>query len=116
MSLEQPFEATVGNRLLQALANGLGQFRALTRNEEIEGRGVVQGQVLVDRQIQVAGPTDRLVTVYRGVDRETYSCMPVCQRRVTLGDGDNYFKSVLEQAGTMSSTASGSAASGPKAN
>ena len=74
------------------------------------------GQVLVDRQIQVAGPTDRLVTVYRGVDRETYSCMPVCQRRVTLGDGDNYFKSVLEQAGTMSSTASGSAASGPKAN
>ncbi|MGC2777961.1 MAG: pilus assembly protein N-terminal domain-containing protein, partial [Bradyrhizobium sp.] len=51
------------------------------------------GQVLIDRQIQVAGPTDRLVTVYRGVDRETYSCMPVCQRRVTLGDGDSYFNS-----------------------
>ncbi|MGJ4926868.1 pilus assembly protein N-terminal domain-containing protein [Bradyrhizobium sp. HKCCYLS2038] len=70
------------------------------------------GQVLVDRQIQVAGPTDRLVTIYRGVDRETYSCMPVCQRRVTLGDGDTFFKSALDQAGTMSSTASGSAASG----
>jgi len=69
------------------------------------------GQVLIDRQIQVAGPTDQLVTVYRGVDRETYSCMPVCQRRVTLGDGDTYFKSVLDQAGTMSSQAAGNAAS-----
>ncbi len=57
MSLEQPFEATVGNRLLQSLANGLGQFRALTRNEEIEGRGVVQGQVLVDRQVQPGSST-----------------------------------------------------------
>lgn len=74
------------------------------------------GQVLIDRQIQVAGPTDRLVTVYRGVDRETYSCMPICQRRVTLGDGDSYFKSVLDQAGTMSSQAAGNAASAPKTN
>src|SRR5246127_5752595 len=48
------------------------------------------GEVLVDRTIQVEGPSDRLVTVYRGVERETYSCMPVCQRRVTLGDDDKY--------------------------
>ena len=46
------------------------------------------GEVLVDRVIQVEGPTDQLVTVYRGVERESYSCMPICQRRVTLGDGD----------------------------
>jgi hypothetical protein len=65
------------------------------------------GEVLVDRQIQVEGPTEALVTVYRGVDRETYSCTPVCQRRVTLGDGDNYFKSVSDQANSLSSQASG---------
>jgi Pilus formation protein N terminal region len=69
------------------------------------------GEVLVDRLIQVEGPTDQLVTVYRGVERETYSCMPVCQRRVTLGDGDNYFKSVMDQAGTLSNQAAGSASS-----
>ena len=40
------------------------------------------GEILVDRVIQVEGPTDQLVTIYRGVDRESYSCMPVCQRRV----------------------------------
>jgi Pilus formation protein N terminal region len=64
------------------------------------------GEVLVDRVILVEGPTDQLVTVYRGVDRETYSCMPICQRRATLGDGDTYFKSVMDQAGTLSSQAS----------
>ena len=68
------------------------------------------GEILVDRLIQVEGPTDQLVTVYRGVDRETYSCMPICQRRVTLGDGDSYFKSVMDQAGSLSNQAAGSAA------
>lgn len=72
------------------------------------------GQVLVDRQIQVEGPTDQLVTVYRGVDRETYSCMPVCQRRITLGDGETYFKATMDQAGTLSSQASGSGAAAAK--
>ena len=68
------------------------------------------GEVLVDRVIQVEGPTDQLVTVYRGVQRETYSCMPVCQRRMTLGDGDDYFKAVSDQASTLSGQASGTAA------
>ena len=53
------------------------------------------GEVLVDRVIQVEGPTDQMVTVFRGVERESYSCMPVCQRRVTLGDGENYFKATI---------------------
>jgi Flp pilus assembly secretin CpaC len=72
------------------------------------------GEVLVDRQIQVDGPTDQLVTIYRGVERESYSCMPVCQRRVTLGDADNYFKATMGQAGALSDQASGAAAAAAK--
>ena len=72
------------------------------------------GDVLVDRQIQVEGPTERLVTVYRGVERESYSCAPICQRRITLGDGENYFKTAIDQAGSLSSQASGAAAAGAK--
>jgi hypothetical protein len=72
------------------------------------------GEILVDRVIQVEGPTDQLVTVYRGIDRESYSCMPICQRRITLGDGENYFKSTMDQAGSLSSQATGSAAAGGK--
>jgi Flp pilus assembly secretin CpaC len=72
------------------------------------------GQVLVDRVIQVEGPTDQLVTVYRGVERESYSCMPICQRRVTLGDGEGYFKSTIDQASALSGQAGGSAAAAAK--
>jgi hypothetical protein len=68
------------------------------------------GEVLVDRMIQVEGPSDRLVTVYRGIDRETYSCVPMCQRRVTLGDDDKYFQNGLTQSGTLNAMASGSGA------
>ena len=67
------------------------------------------GEVLVDRVIQVEGPTDKVVTIYRGVDRESYSCMPICQRRVTLGDGEGFFKSTMDQAGSLSGQASGAA-------
>ena len=65
------------------------------------------GAVLADRSIQVEGPTDKLVTVFRGIDRESYSCTPVCQRRVTLGDGSSYFDSVLGQTGSLNGQAGG---------
>lgn len=71
------------------------------------------GAVLADRSIQVEGPTDKLVTVFRGVDRESYSCTPVCQRRVTLGDGSSYFDSVLGQTGNLNGAAGGSAGAKP---
>jgi Flp pilus assembly secretin CpaC len=74
------------------------------------------GEILVDRQIQVEGPSDRLVTVYRGIERESYSCAPLCQRRVTLGDSDTYFNSAMSQAGSLSGSASGSAGAGARTN
>jgi hypothetical protein len=74
------------------------------------------GDILVDRLIQVEGPQDQIVTVYKGVERESYSCMPICQRRVTLGDGDKYFQLTIDQAGSLSSQASGSAAAAAPAS
>ena len=74
------------------------------------------GEILVDRQIQVEGPSDQLVTVYCGVERESYSCVPLCQRRVTLGDSDTYFTNTMNQAGSLSSNASGNAGAGTKPN
>ncbi len=75
-----------------------------------------RGDVLEDRQIQVEGPTDQLVTVYRGLQRETYSCMPICQRRMTLGDDTDYFKSVSDQNNILNSQASGAANGATKNN
>lgn len=68
------------------------------------------GAVLMDRTVQVEGPTDKVVTVYRGTLRESYSCTPDCARRVTLGDAEVYFKSTMEQAGAIGGQAATSGA------
>ncbi|CAN5210510.1 pilus assembly protein N-terminal domain-containing protein [soil metagenome] len=73
------------------------------------------GAVLMDRLIQVTGPLDKVVTIYRGIERESYSCAPTCQRRITLGDGDSFFKGTMDQAGSLSSSATG-ASTAAKAN
>ncbi len=44
------------------------------------------GAVLMEKTIEVKGPTDPIVVVYRGVTRQTYSCTPDCAPRITLGD------------------------------
>ncbi|QUS41449.1 pilus assembly protein CpaC [Tardiphaga alba] len=59
------------------------------------------GGVLMDRMIQVEGPIGKVVTVYRGMSRESYSCAPTCERRVTLGDADAFFKNTMEQTGAI---------------
>jgi hypothetical protein len=64
-----------------------------------------QGTVLLDRIVQVEGSTDKVVTVYRGIDRESYSCTPACQRRITLGDTQTYFNANLNQSGALASKA-----------
>ena len=64
------------------------------------------GGVLADRSIQVEGPVDKLVTVFRGLERESYSCTPACQRRVTLGDGKAYFDAALGQTGVLNTQTS----------
>jgi hypothetical protein len=63
------------------------------------------GQVLMERQIAVSGPRDSVVVVYRGVERETYSCAPNCERRITLGDSPAFFDLALGQSGARSSQA-----------
>lgn len=68
------------------------------------------GAVLADRSIQVEGPLDKMVTVFRGLDRESYSCTPICQRRVTLGDGRAYFAATLGQTNLLNSQASAAGA------
>jgi hypothetical protein len=68
------------------------------------------GRVLMNQTLQVLGPAgDDVVVVYRGVERETYSCAPECGRRITLGDSPNYFNATL----TQSSTRNGQAQTAP---
>jgi Flp pilus assembly secretin CpaC len=53
------------------------------------------GAVLSERYIEVIRPRDEMVVVYRGVERESYSCMPDCQPRAVLGDSTKSFTDTL---------------------
>jgi hypothetical protein len=74
------------------------------------------GRVLMSKTVQVVSPVSTdLVVVYRGVrrlsdgvgevERETYSCAPNCERRITLGDGKPYFNDNLAQSAARSGAA-----------
>ncbi len=64
------------------------------------------GAVLMERSVVVRGATDQSVQVYRGVERETYSCTPDCERRITLGDSMPYFQATIDQAENRNGKAS----------
>ena len=81
--------------VITAKSYGATNLVALDRN----------GAALSDSSIQVVGPADRVVIVYRGIDRETYSCMPSCERRITIGDSTAYFTGNLSQIGSYGAAA-----------
>ena len=60
----------------------------------------------MDKTVQVLGPAGSdLVVVYKGIERESYSCAPECERRITLGDSPAYFSATLAQTGTRNGQA-----------
>jgi putative type II/III system pilus formation protein len=65
------------------------------------------GRVVLEKTVQVLGAeTGDIVTVYKGVERESYSCAPNCERRITLGDSPGFFNATLTQTGTRNGQAS----------
>jgi Flp pilus assembly secretin CpaC len=72
------------------------------------------GAVLLEREVVVSGPGGaQTVQVFRGIQRETYSCTPNCERRITLGDSADYFTAIAGQADARNgAAASGGAGTG----
>ncbi len=70
------------------------------------------GAVLMERAVEVKGPPDRLVYVYRGVARNTYSCTPECAPRITLGDDGEFFDKTLAQSASRNTQALAAGAAG----
>ena len=55
------------------------------------------GNVLFEKTVRVLAPRDAVV-VYRGITRETYTCAPICEPHIALGDIDAAFKANLSQS------------------
>jgi Flp pilus assembly secretin CpaC len=83
--------------VITAKSYGMTNLVALDRN----------GSTLSEYPIQVVGPSDNVVVVYRGIERESYSCAPNCERRVTIGDTPTYFTQNLSSLGTYNAQAQG---------
>jgi Pilus formation protein N terminal region len=68
------------------------------------------GRVLMDKTVTVGPPrSNDLVVVFKGVDRESYSCSPDCAPRITtLGDTPAYFGNVLGETNARSGAAAAS--------
>lgn len=56
------------------------------------------GGLLAESMISVQAPQDSVVTVQRGLNRESYSCTPTCQPALQLGDNPGFFDGVGAQA------------------
>jgi hypothetical protein len=109
---ERASTVVVGNPLIADVAVQAGGMMVVTG----KGYGTTNiialdraGAVLMQAPVQVQGPRDDVVVVYRGPDRETYSCAPRCERRITLGDTPAFFDATLGQTGTRNGQATGNA-------
>jgi len=73
-----------------------------------------KGVVLMEKTVEVSGPDEKTVVIYRGVDRETYSCTPDCSRRMTLGDNVEFFEKTMGEIVNRNNqaTAAGAMSSG----
>ena len=97
----------VGNPLIADVSVQAGGTMVVTG----KGYGVTNlialdraGKVLVEQQVRVKSPVDTVV-VYRGLARESYSCSPYCERRITLGDMPEYFDATLGETGNRNTRA-----------
>jgi Flp pilus assembly secretin CpaC len=110
---ERTATVVIGNPLIADLSIQPGGLAVVTGKGYGATNFVVldrHGVVLTEQTVEVTGPTDKTVTVFRGVDRETFSCTPDCSRRITLGDMPEYFDKTLAETTTRNAQAAGAGA------
>ena len=101
----------IGNPLIADLSVQPGGLAVITGKSYGETNFVVldhAGVVLTEKTVEVTLPNDQgSVVVYRGAERETYSCTPVCSPRPTLGDATALFKPEIDDITARNSAAAG---------
>jgi len=65
------------------------------------------GNLLAESFVQVRAATDQVMTVHRGLERESYSCTPICQPSIQLGDVPRFFGATSGQANERNNLARG---------
>ena len=103
----------VGNPLVADLSIQPGGLAVVTGKSYGATNFIVmdrKGVVLMEKEVEVTGAPDKTVVVYRGTERETYSCTPDCSRRLTLGDHPEFFEKTLAEIVARNSQSAGAGA------
>ncbi|WP_407520053.1 pilus assembly protein N-terminal domain-containing protein [Methylobacterium oryzisoli] len=105
---ERTATVVVGNPIIADVSlqrNGIvvltGKSFGSTNLIALDGSGTMLAESFIT--VQAAGSS--VVTVQRGLERESYSCTPACQPAVQLGDAQRYFNEVSGQAGQRNTMA-----------
>lgn len=85
------------NGLLVVTGKGFGSTNLIALDKD--------GAVLMEKAVHVVPPHERMVTVYKGINRETYSCETQCEARITLGDSPRHFNAIMTQASARATQA-----------
>lgn len=124
---ERAATVVLGNPLIADLATEPGGIAVLTGKGYGATNVIVMdqaGAVLMEKIVEVKGPGEPIVVVFRGATRQTYSCAPECLPRITLGDSgkddldkdtqlyNDYFAKTLGQAAIRNTQVLSAGASG----
>jgi Flp pilus assembly secretin CpaC len=106
----------VGNPLIADLSVQPGGIAVITGKSYGATNFVIMdksGAVLTEHSVEVQGPTDKIVVVYRGINRATYSCTPECAARVTLADQTEFFTDTITRMSARNAQSLASGAGTP---
>lgn len=99
----------IGNPLIADATVQAGGLMVLT-GKSIGSTNLIaldaRGEQLMAVQVRVRPQADSVVQVYRGVERETYSCTPTCERTMAIGDNGPFFDAALGQSRSRDAAAS----------
>jgi hypothetical protein len=68
-----------------------------------------QRNVIQDQRIVVERDSQSSLVLYKGAQRETYTCSPSCSPTLSIGDENKYFNTIAKHSESKTSTATGQA-------
>ena len=69
-----------------------------------------EGNEMLNRVVEVTTPSNGAMTVYKGPVRESFSCSPVCEPTLKVGDNKDYFENLLAATTSKNAQATGAGA------
>lgn len=112
LRLDQPAAMVViGNPMIADASIQNGNMLVLTGRSYGATNMIIlddEGREIANDMIEVKRPNEDLLTVHRGTARASYTCTPVCERTLMLGDAQENFDSVNGQISSRNSLSTSS--------